>query len=295
MPLAQRGLNWCRLVGVLWVCAGVAMVGVGSHWAGGAGAAVACVLWWLGWFLRDRRQSGMWASADRREEGVVFFAEAARWLCIRWGFARVARGLDAGGVRGSIELFRWSRGWRGFLAIPSLWSGAHMRARGQRLAEKIARYRQQYPERPVHVIGYSCGAYVVVSALECLPKGVSVSKAILLAPTISPGYDLSTALGHVGERMICFHSYGDWVINGIGPLLFGTADRRHCLSAGMVGFRPAAGGGSDRMLDVRHGMRFLRWGYLGDHFTVAGSGLAKGYLAGEIAASGAIRPAGEPS
>jgi len=211
---------------------------------------------------------------------VVFVAEAARWLCIRWGFARIARGLTAGGVAGSVELFRWSAGWRGFLAIPSLLGRAHMRTRGRRLAEKILQYQDRYPGRTVDLVGYSCGAYVVIAALESLPAGTCVRTVVLLAPTVWPGYDLTAALQRVSGRMICLHSHGDWLINGLGPLLFGTADRHHTAAAGMVGFRyQTAGALAPRLVSVPYDRRFVKSGYLGDHFTVAGSGLARDHLA----------------
>ena len=260
--------------------AGLAAVWIGGRFVGWVGALGAAIVWWLIWLARERVQARQWASAERRERGIVFFAEAARWLCIRWSFARVARGLDAGRIDGSIELFRWSAGWRGFLAVPALMSQRLMQRRGRRLAEKIVRYQQHYPGRPVDLIGYSSGAYVVLVALESLPAGASVRTAVLLGPTVNPDYDLTAALRHVADRLIYVHSRGDWLINGVGPLLFGTADRRHVLAAGTVGFRRSpADNVADRLIGVPHRWRFAASGYLGDHFTVAGSGFARDYVA----------------
>ncbi len=251
-----------------------------------AGLAVA-IGWWVLWLARERIQCRQWASAERRDRGIIFFAEAARWLCVRWSFVRVARGLAAGGVHASIELFRWSTGWRGFLAIPALMSHALMQRRGQRLAEKIVRYQQRYPDRPVDLIGYSCGAYVVLVALKSLPPDVTVRTAVLLAATVSPDYDLTVALRHISGRLVYVHSRGDWLINGLGPLLFGTADRKHALAAGTVGFRRRpADDVTDRLIRVAYNRRFARSGYLGDHFTVASSGLARDHLAAWLAGSG---------
>jgi hypothetical protein len=276
-----RSLLSARVTGLAILAAGAAGVILAGFHGGRLGATTALVGFWLVWMIRDRRQARRWASPARRDNGVVFFAEAARWLCIRWGFARVARGLDAGGLKASIELFRWSPGWRGFLAIPALMSHGMMRTRARRLAEKIARYQRQYPDRPVDLIGYSSGAYVVIAALESLAPGVKVRTVILLAPTVRPGYDLAPALGHVGRHLACVHSRGDWLINGIGPLLFGTADRHHGLAAGTVGFRPVEPAGlGHRLVDVPHTWAFCRSGYFGDHFTVAGSGFARDHVAG---------------
>ncbi len=278
---SQRGsLLGARVRGALLLAIGVGGVIVAGRLVGAWAAAAAAVACWLVWLARERVQCRQWSSASRRERGVVFFAEAARWLCVRWSFVRVARGLAAGGVDGSIELFRWSTGWRGFLAIPALMSEGIMRRRGRRLVEKIVRYQQRNPDRPVDLVGYSCGAYVVLVALESLPDGVTVRTAVLLAGTVSPGYDLTPALRHVGGRLIAVTSPRDWLINGLGPLLFGTADRKHTPAAGMVGFRrPPADDVAARFVAVPHRWRFVRCGYLGDHFTVAGSGMARDYVA----------------
>jgi hypothetical protein len=280
MGRPQPSLFLPRISGLARVAVGVvAIIAAGRFVCGWAGFAAA-IIWWLAWVARDRRLANRWASPARREHGIVLVAEAARWLCIRWGFARIARGLAAGGTTGSIELFRWSTGWRGFLAIPSLLSHAHMRGRGRRLAEKIVGYQQHCPGRPVDLIGYSCGAYVVLAALESLPADATVRTVILLAPTVWPEYDLTAALQHVSNRLIYVHSRGDWLINGLGPLLLGTADRRHSIAAGTVGFRcqPDAGV-AERLISVPYTYRFLRSGYAGDHFTVASSGFARDDLA----------------
>ncbi len=269
-----------RIRGLLifaWGAGSVVFFGGGLGWPGALGAAL---IWWLAWLEMERLQCARWSSRGRRDAGVLFFAEAARWLCIRWSYVRLARGLRAGGYEGRVELFQWCGNWRGLLAIPALMSHRQMRRRGKRLAEKIVRYHEQYPGRPIDLIGYSCGAYVVLVALEALPETVSVRTVLLLGPTVRPDYDLTAALRRVDGRMIALTSSGDWFVNGLGPLLFGTADRRHTPAAGMVGFRmsphPEV---ADRFVDLRYRRSFARSGYLGDHFTVACGGLARDHLA----------------
>ena len=111
--------------------------------------------------------------------------------------------------------------------------------------------------------------------------------AFLLAATVWPGYDLTAALRHVSGRLIYIHSRGDWLINGLGPLLFGTADRKHTPAAGTVGFRHRpADDVADRLFRVAYNRRFARSGYLGDHFTVASSGLARDHVAAWLTGNG---------
>jgi len=295
MTNPRTSLTTARLQGLAFVAAGVAGI-VGARLLIGRPADVGVAIgWWLIWLLRERVQCRQWASPARRDRGIVFFAEAARWLCVRWSFVRVARGLAAGGVDGSIELFRWSSGWRGFLAIPALMSHAVMRRRGRRLAEKIVRYQERHPDRPVDLVGYSSGAYVVLVALESLPADATVRTVVLLAPTVWPQYDLTAALRHVSGRLIALHSRGDWLINGLGPLAFGTADRWHRPAAGMVGFRRRpADDVANRFVSVRHTWRFVRSGYFGDHFTVAGSGIARDHLAAWLTGDGVPKADGRP-
>ena len=89
-------------------------------------------------------------------------------------------------------------------------------------------------------MGKSGGSGIVVRALEELPEG-SVEAAVLLAPALSPGYDLSRALGAVRREMVVFWSPLDVVILGAGTWLFKTVNRVRSVGAGMVGFRRPAG------------------------------------------------------
>ena len=68
------------------------------------------------------------------------------------------------------------------------------------------------------------------------------SVSLLLAPALSPAYDLSNALRAVRREMVVFWSPLDVIILGAGTRVFGTIDRVKTASAGLVGFRvPAIG------------------------------------------------------
>ena len=136
--------------------------------------------------------------------------------------------------------------------------------RGPRLARRRAR------RKPVYLVGKSGGTGIVVGALEGLPEG-SVEAAVLLAPALSPDYDLSRALRAVRREMVVFWSPLDVVILGAGTWLFKTVDRVRSVGAGMVGFRPPAGldeaGGRATPGSGRSagGPAMARTGYLGGH------------------------------
>lgn len=111
--------------------------------------------------------------------------------------------------------------------------------RSAQLAQLVRRYREEHPERPIALIGKSGGTGIVVWALERLDANV-VDRAVLLAPALSPDYDLSRALRAVREEMLVYWSPLDFVILGLGTWLFGTIDRVRGVSAGLVGFRRPA-------------------------------------------------------
>src|SRR5215210_2263206 len=60
------------------------------------------------------------------------------------------------------------------------------------VAADVGAFRAEHPDAPVFLVGKSGGTGVVVKVLEGLPGG-AVERAILLAPALSPTYDLTRA------------------------------------------------------------------------------------------------------
>jgi hypothetical protein len=144
--------------------------------------------------------------------------------------------------------------------------------------------------RTVYLVGKSGGTGLVVWALERLPAG-SVEAAVLLAPALSPGYDLSRALAAIRGEMTVFHSPLDLIVLGAGTSLFGTVDRVHTAAAGLHGFRrPAtpADGSFDpysRLRQIRWTPRMGRTGYLGGHVGPDLPGFLRRYVLPRLGAS----------
>ena len=90
------------------------------------------------------------------------------------------------------------------------------------LAEKVRQYRIQQPQNPIFLVAKSGGAGVVVRALELLDEQ-QVERAVMLAPAISPAYDLSNALRAIRREMVVFWSPLDLIILGFGTRIFGTS------------------------------------------------------------------------
>ena len=146
-------------------------------------------------------------------------------------------GLFDGGVATRAAIFDWTEGQDGLDALD------RNKIEAQAAADLIVRQRRRQPNVPILVTSHSGGAGPAVWALEALPPGVTVDALVLLAPALSPRYDLSPALKHVSGRAYAVTSPLDKLILGTGTEVFGTIDRVNTAAAGSVGFlRPGSDG-----------------------------------------------------
>jgi hypothetical protein len=171
----------------------------------------------------------------------------------------------------AIEVYPWGHGFGRWLA--DLTDVRNRDAKARSIAEMVKSFKTIQPDEPVFLVAKSGGSGVVVKALELLDQD-TVERVILLAPALSPKYDLSRALRAVRHEMIVFWSPLDVFILGLGTLVFGTTDRVRTAGAGLVGFAAPAesdcpGARSCAFTKVRQ----IRWrpamittGYLGGHF-----------------------------
>ena len=176
--------------------------------------------------------------------------------------------VGAQGVRQRVRIFPWGHGLGRWYADLTR-TGRHEK-QAETLAREVRDSLEADPEAPVHLVGKSGGTGIVIRALEELPKD-SVSSVVLLAPALSPDYDLSKALAAVRKEMVVFWSPFDVVVLGAGTLLFGTIDRKKSVSAGLVGFK-LPGSEERERFDAYRKLRQVRWnlgmvtsGYLGGH------------------------------
>lgn len=177
----------------------------------------------------------------------------------------------AGRLPCAVESFAWGHGFGRWYA--DLTEVADSGRDAERVAEAIRRFRAEHPGEPVFVVAKSGGAGVAVWALERLDPE-AVERAVLLAPALSPRYDLSRALRAVRRELVVFTSRLDVVILGAGTRLFGTIDRVRTVGAGLVGFAVPGPGEPDderrrryaKLRQVRWRPRMLGLGHLGGHF-----------------------------
>lgn len=220
---------------------------------------------------------------DRYATGVVYVLPGIEGKSI---FNRnVALGLDRGGVQSAIEVYDWTTGIPGaFLANLTFYERNQRQA--ERLARRITTRLRRDPQCAVHLIGHSAGGGVVVMTLEALPSDVKVDSAILLAPALSPDYDLSRALRHTRHGIYNMYSPLDVGFLGVGTTVFGSVDRDRGPSAGVVGFeKPERIGQDDQRLydellhQVKWTPRLLEYGANGTHTGWASKEFARSYLA----------------
>ncbi len=194
--------------------------------------------------------------------------------------------LGAAGLPYAIHVFPWGHGLGRWFA--DLTDVRNRDAKAAQLADSVHRFRAWQPNVPVFLVAKSGGSGVVVKALEQLDEN-SVERAILLAPALSPDYNLAAALRALVQDMVVFWSPWDLFKLGLGTRVFGTADRVRTASAGLVGFRaPALPAGSEAASEcVRQyaKLRQVRWragmaaaGNLGGHFGADSPVFLKNYV-----------------
>ncbi len=106
------------------------------------------------------------------------------------------------------------------------------------LARHIKDWLKQRPGCRVDLVGHSAGCGVILGALRKLDEDERVGQAILLSPSVSPGYDLTASLRHVNRRIDSFYSDRDIVFLKVRTGTFGTYDNVRTPAAGHLGFRP---------------------------------------------------------
>ncbi len=192
----------------------------------------------------------------------------------------ICSGLDRGGVDLAIENWEWATRM-----------GLVINQRAERrnhelsvdLADRVMRYKMQYPGNPVYLVGQSGGGAIAAWAAQAMPVGTRIDGVIMLAPSLSPEYMLDRALANCEKGIVNFHSDGDWMLLGVGTTIAGTMDGKHTASAGKGGFDMPDYGTRKRLYrklyQVAWSPEMARAGHVGGHMSSSASGFVARFIA----------------
>ncbi|WP_165066346.1 serine aminopeptidase domain-containing protein [Paludisphaera rhizosphaerae] len=181
----------------------------------------------------------------------------------------LARVVKAAALPYTTWVVHWCHGFGRWYA--DLTRYADCEARAADVAETIRLFRDRRPDVPIFLVGKSGGCAVMVKALERIGAPL-VERAVLLAPALSPGYDLAPALQNVNSDVVVHWSPYDLFFLGLGTGVFGTSDRVRGRGAGLVSFRTPSAGDDPSRQEAYRKLRQVRWtpsmsltGYFGGH------------------------------
>jgi hypothetical protein len=181
------------------------------------------------------------------------------------------------------DLYDWTgRRW----PITVLQSVERNRAEAKNVAEHIVKLRRAHPDARIVISSESGGAGPAVWALEQLPNDVFVDDLVLIAPALSPGYDLSSALKHVRGNAHAFISEDDNFILAWGTRTYGTIDGKRVDAAGHCGFVEPDGADAlqyEKLIQVRHKPAWSKYWNFGGHGGAMSPAFAKHVIAPLIA------------
>ena len=183
----------------------------------------------------------------------------------------MVRGLVDGGVDCGIEIWDWTTGWWP-LFVYHMNATRRNRAVARRFAHRLALVRRTRPDIPVHLVGYSGGAGLALWILEQLPEDTPLTSAVLLAPAVSPHYDLRPALRRTRRGVWVCSSHLDYFFLTFGTCVVGNLDGPNTTSAGFAGFAGHGtgvrgdGGAHPQYRPIRYEATMAASGHLGGHF-----------------------------
>lgn len=196
----------------------------------------------------------------------------------------VVCGLIDADIPYAVEIVDWTGGYR-LGPVNLRWKSRNLRVAAE-IAERISRYQEEYPGRPVHLVGHSGGGGISMLALESLPDKRSVETVTLLAPALSPQFDLIPALRKVSREVRNYYSPFDFFLLGAGTLAVGTIDGPHCIAAGARGFRIPNSLHADerdliasRLQQFRYESKMARNWNFGGHFGCTNRSFARDWIA----------------
>ena len=213
------------------------------------------------------------AFGPKAKYGLVIYAPGAGH--IDFGDVGIRKGLQEAGFQGQVATYAWTIAPLNPVLDQELRINARIRAAG--LTRLIERYLDEYPGRPIHLIGLSAGSGIVIWAVEGLEDDKKVDNVVLLASSLWHRYDVSKALPHIRGKIYNFYSPEDPIL-GAPVKVFGTIDGKFGQdAAGAVGLHPPVG--ADRVVNIAWRPEFKKYGYYGGHTDATSPQFVKEFIA----------------
>ncbi|HKQ47029.1 MAG TPA: hypothetical protein VJZ71_03040 [Phycisphaerae bacterium] len=202
-----------------------------------------------------------------RSEGLTFYLGGAGPIGYV-GSIDVPGGFKDAGYLGEVDVFTW----QSLTHAGDQMNLSRNRSKAAELAAEIRRYRRQYPSQKINLIALSAGTGIAAFALEYLPEGIQIDRAVFLGCSLSSKYDLTRALRRVRGGLYVVHSEFDPILKNV-VWYTGTVDRSSAEDgiAGLVGFRLPDQRGPDterqyaKLHNVPYRYDFSDFGYEGRH------------------------------
>jgi pimeloyl-ACP methyl ester carboxylesterase len=172
--------------------------------------------------------------------------------------------FQQGGFAGEVQIYDWTGNDAG---LKALLMTDRDRQQAKVVAGILTKRFDADPSARIILCSHSGGGGIAVWALEDLPPRVKIDTLLLLAPAVSPRYDLSKALSHVTGLAYVFSSTQDPVL-GLGCRLLGTIDGVKTDAAGEIGFIKPAGAVDaeyEKLVPMPYDPSWVRFNDYGDH------------------------------
>lgn len=178
-----------------------------------------------------------YVSPERADQGIVFILPGIEGESA--ANHKVRKGLADANMPYALVIYNWGFPLPGIGLLVNQTDVSGNRRAAAKLAEEIFEYQQQYPDRPVYIIGHSGGGGVAIFTLESLGKlsgAKPVDGVFLLSASLSSNYDLTNALWMTKNGIVNCANPDDTAMLKTGTGIFGNVDGGKGNSCGRVGF-----------------------------------------------------------
>lgn len=162
---------------------------------------------------------------------VVFFVPGA--IGDGGWYSSLRSGLRDGGMERPLVTVSWGAP-KAMFALNFSNAGIHENAE-KKLASVIADHSERFPEGRIDLIGHSAGCGVILGAMRKLDNSHKIHSIVLIAPSVSPAYDINHALLR-STRIDAFISERDTTFLSWRTSNFGSYDNVKTKAAGHLGF-----------------------------------------------------------